>query len=79
MKIFKIAHFLICCYSSSSKIAIHATCVLHDMINGITGGHAEVELLPDDLRLFYSGYFWLILANPDYFLATVWLILATLG
>ena len=39
---------------------------------------AEVELLPDDLRLF-SGYFWQILANPGYFLATVWLILATLG
>ena len=41
-------------------------------------GDAEVELLPDDLRLF-SGYFWQILANPGYFLATVWLILATLG
>ena len=41
-------------------------------------GDAEVELLPDDLMLFY-GYFWQILANPGYFLATVWLILATLG
>ena len=41
------------------------------------GGHAEVELLPGDLRLF-SGYFWLILANRGYFLATFWLILATL-
>ena len=41
-------------------------------------GDAEVELLPDDLRLF-PGYLWQILANPGYFLATVWLILATLG
>ena len=41
-------------------------------------GDAEIELLPNDLRLF-SDYFWQILANPGYFLATVWLILATLG
>ena len=41
-------------------------------------GDAEVKLLSDDLWLF-SGYFWQILANPSYFLATVWLILATLG
>ena len=43
-----------------------------------TSGDAEVELLPDDLRLF-SGYFWQILANLGDFLATVWLILSTLG
>ena len=51
-------------------------------------GDAEVKLLPDDLWLIafflflimlFSGYFWQILANPSYFLATVWLILATLG
>ena len=41
-------------------------------------GDAEVELLPNDLRLF-SGYFWQILANLGYFLVTVWLILSTLG
>ena len=41
-------------------------------------GDAEVELLPDDLRLFY-GYFWQILTNRGYFMATVWLILATPG
>ena len=35
------------------------------------GGDAEVELLPDDLRLF-SGY---CLANPGH----SWLILDTLG
>ena len=46
-------------------------------ISGITGA-AEVELLSDDLRLF-SGYFWQILANSGYFLATVWLILANPG
>ena len=31
---------------------------------------AEVQLLPDDLRLF-SGYFRQLLAIPGYFLATV--------
>ena len=41
-------------------------------------GDAEVELLPDDLRL-YSVFFWYSLANYGYFLAIVWLILATLG
>ena len=51
----------------------------------VNGGDAEVELLPDDLRLF-SVKFWQILANPwvfsDYCLANpgyTWLILATLG
>ena len=47
-------------------------------LDGVSPGDAGVELLPDDLRLF-SAYFWQILANPGYFLATVWLILATLG
>ena len=45
---------------------------------GLKTDDAEVELLPDDPRLF-SGYFWQIVTNPGYFLATVWLILATLG
>ena len=44
----------------------------------LSSSDAEVELLPDDLRLF-SDYFWQILANHGYFLATVWQILATLG
>ena len=41
-------------------------------------GDAEVKLLPDNLRLF-SGCFWQILAKPGYFLATLWLILTSLG
>ena len=51
-------------------------------------GDAEVKLLSDNLWLIafflflimlFSGYFGQIVANPSYFLATVWLILATLG
>ena len=37
-------------------------------VPGMGGIDAEVKLLPDNLRLF-SGLFWLILANPGYFLA----------
>ena len=48
------------------------------LLRRLQTGDAEVELLPDNLRLF-SGYFWQILADCGYFLATVWLILATLG